>query len=575
MQSILKAKTPAKTVTTKNDGLLHIIEQTLKKISDAVGSTLGPGGNCVIIESQHDSMPPILTKDGVTVFRNLGFYDATQHVIFEAARDAAIRTANAAGDGTSTSTILAHAIVKNTIEYCKENPKVSPQKVVRDVQKYFEEVMLPAIESFKVELEPSEQIKEFFNVAKVSANGDEKIAEIVMKAISQVGSEGSIALMEQSGNSSYEIEKIEGFAYESGAYESAKTLCQVFVNEPSSMACKFGNSDVILYHGKINSPEVLQPIFEKLNHEYLTGKGKETVVVFSHYWNENAIGVLAELFNMEKSIKIFPATIPGSVSQTGGIDFLKDLQSLVGGEVFDPITNKLENANINQLGYAESFEAGRSRSLVVGVMDKKRVLKRVKELRGALNSDVSILEKALIEERIGKITQGICKIKIIGSSTGDVRERRDRLEDAIMAVRGAFRYGILPGGGKTLSLLGNGMDKNSSIYSVIGKSLVVPVKVLFQNAGFSEEEIEAKINHLSSTEKHQVFDILKGVYSDCREVGLYDSAPAVIEALRNAISIALQIGTAGAIIAYPRDVEAEKALALRETEARTLTQNDT
>lgn len=562
---------------SRGSSLQNSILQTLKTCSDLVGSTLGPGGRSVIIEHQEPNMPPVITKDGVTVFRSLGFQDPTQHVLMEAARDASIRTASEAGDGTTTATVLAEAFVRRTMEYCERNPHVSPQRVVRIMQSLFEEEMLDGIEALRLvpNLADAEGRQRLHAVAKISANGDVALADAVMECFGIIGDEGNVTISEQTGPSKYLVQKIEGYPVGMGFEDSCGPFYQKFVNDPGTQSCLLEKPSFVLVHGRITDFNMLYPVLAQVAN--LVSDGVEVhgrrlthnIIVVATGFSESVLANLAAGFVQEGTLNIYPLLVPAFPVKTGQYDFLADLAALTGGRIFDPIEYPLQNFQPEDLGIGPRlFEATRFRSNIIGNKDDLLVLDRVDQIQKQLNEiATSELEKTLLRERVAKLTSGIAKLIVQGSSHGEIKERRDRAEDAVCAVRGAIKHGALPGGGVTLSLLASAMedlksedeDVVSVAQNVVARSLREPIYRLYANAGYTPTEALDMIERLSVLES---YDVLERKWVDPVGEGLLDSLPAVRDALRNSISIASLLGTCGGTVVFPRDAEFER------TEAR-------
>lgn len=561
-----KTKSIAKTVYSKGPQLESLVLNTVGKCAEVVGSTLGPGGMSVLIERQEQHMPPMVTKDGVTVFRNLGFTDSTAQVIMEACRDAALRTASEAGDGTTSSTILANGFVMATNDYCKANPKVSPQRVVRTIEHAFKTILEPWILQNSKKADLGANKNSLHAVAKVSANGDVPLADAVMECFKLVGDEGNVTIIELNGHSKYEVERLEGFGMPIGYEDCCGPFYQKFINDTGTQSCQLDNPLFVLYYGHIKDISVCANLFEKII-EATPGKVPNIVLVATGF-SEVVLGHLAVNFSAaNKNINVFPLMVPMGPTKTGQHDFLKDLSALTGGEVFDMLQKPLDTGTANDLGFASKFEASRFRSNIIVQMDdeiEERVFTRTDDLHKQLDSVATAeLDKQLLRERIGKLTGGIAKLKIFGSSNGELREKRDRAEDAICAVRGAIKHGTLPASGYSLVQLSRIMaQSDNSIYkNIIAPALMAPVRVLFRNAGFTEEETEAKLTSYSPNNS-LIFDLLEGTYVDAYVDGLLDSTPAVLEALRNSISIATLLGTLGGTVVFKRDGELERKEAI-------------
>jgi chaperonin GroEL len=526
----------------------------------------------VVIEHQEPDMAPIITKDGVTVFRSLGFDNSSQHVLMEAARDAAIRTASEAGDGTTTATILAEAFVRRTMEYCNANPHVSPQRVVRTLQRLFEKEMLPVIESmrFTPTLGDADGRNDLLAVAKISANGDADLADAVMNCFDIIGDEGNVTITEQTGPSKYIVQKIEGYPVQIGFEDSCGPFYQKFVNDPGTQTSVLDKPSFILYYGRItdfNSVFTTLAQVAQLASEGTTVNGQRVthnVVLVATGFSETVLANLAAGFVQEGTMNIYPLLVPAFPIKTGAYDFLADLAALSGGKIFDPLENPLQNFQPEDLGVGiRTFEATRFRSNIIGYASPELVMERADQIQKQLGeAAVSELEKTMLRERLAKLTSGIAKLVVQGSSHGEIKERRDRAEDAVCAVRGAIKHGALPGGGVTLAQLSHNMarmdpeaQKGSVAREVAAPALLEPVYRLYENAGYERETVESMVERLSELE---TYDVLEQKWVDPLEGGLLDSLPAVREALRNAISIAALLGTCGGTIVFKRDTELER-----------------
>jgi len=554
-----KVKSVSKEILSRGPALRKLILQTMKTCSEVVGSTLGPGGMSVVIERQEERLPPMITKDGVTVFRNLGFDDSAAHVIMEAARDAAVRTAAEAGDGTTTATILAEALVRYTTEYCDRNPKVSPQRVVRALEKSFKQILEPAIRAQAKPANLGKGREILRSVAKISANGDVELADAVLRCFDLCGDDGNVTLIEASGPSHYEVEHLDGYPIGAGYEESCGKFYQAFINDPGRQMCSLEKPLYVLYHGRLSDIYTALTLFEKIGDAAANGLCSHNVVLVATGFSETVLAHLATNFQDGRTPNIYPLAAPMSPMQTGQYDFLGDLAALTGGAIFDPLNAPLENAEIAQLGTSDSFEAGRFRSTVLGFREELLILERVDQLKQLLNSgSLSIQGTNIVQERLGKITGGIAKLKIVGASAGELREKRDRAEDAICAVRGTLKNGALPGGGWTLLQLQKLLSDDPILREVLGFSLAVPVKRLFYNAGYHDDELLPIMDRIRDSEVPVVFDILEGEFVDPFVGGVLDSLPAVLEALRNSISIASLLGTCGGTVVFRRDSSLER-----------------
>jgi chaperonin GroEL len=582
-----KAKSVSKQVQTRGPGLDRTILQTMKTISDIVGATLGPGGRQVLIERQEEGLPPMVTKDGVTVFRSLGFTDDAAHCIMEAARDASVRTATEAGDGTTTATILSEAIVRLAKKYTDDNPKVSPQRVVRRLERAFREVIEPTVKALsrKADMTTDEGRELLRKVATVSANGDVDLANAVIECFEMVGDDGNVTIAEMSGPSKYEVERIDGFPIGMGYEVSAAKFYPKFVNDAANQRVLLERPTFVIYHGRIQDPQSLFNALRKIGNAFECDQVGPNVVLVATGFSESVLGYLGRMFEAPNALNVFPLLAPQSPFPNGQLDFLLDLAAVTNGVVADPLNSPLENLEIDQLGRGVLFEAYRFRSNVIGKADEDALLLRVDDLKTQLSRSESQLDTITLQERIGKLTGGIARLKVIGASNGELKEKRDRAEDAVCAVRGAIRQGCLPGGAWTLLRLAEEVRKENDpiIDEVLIPALREPFHRLLNNVGLLEEDEEfqnalagihenlfevKRVSHEVVTDHGTysdfarcspvVFDALEGKLVDAFEAGILDSTPAVLEAIRNSLSIASLLGTLGGTVVFKRDLEVER-----------------
>ena len=582
-----KVKSVAKQIQCRGPALEKTILETMRTISSIVGGTLGPGGRQVLIERQEFNLPPMVTKDGVTVFRSLGFDAPAAHCVMEAARDAAVRTASEAGDGTTTATILAESIVRKTKEFCASHGKVSPQKVVRRLERAFKEVIDPLVHSlaYKADLSTTEGRLLLRNVARISANGDTDLADAVMKCYDLVGDDGNVTIAEVNGPSHYEVEKIDGFPISMGYEDACGKFYPKFINDNAGQRCFLEKPIFLLYHGKVTEFQSLLKIMDLVYQEWQANGTPHNVVLVATGFSEQVLTFLAFNFPEQTSLNIFPLLVPQFPFANGQLYFLEDLAAITGAKVLDPLNETIEHAMPEDLGPGVvSFEANRFRSNIVGSAaaaaqdptDQQEledlILMRVDELNVQLSKAESQLEQMWLQERIGKLTGGIARLKVIGVSNGELKEKRDRAEDAVCGVRGAIKHGALPGGGWTLLRIMHELSKqyDTIITEVLIPALYEPVKTLFENAGINEEEtkdiLEPIISRIGTGEARLVYDVLEGKHVDPLDGGVLDSTPAVLEAIRNSISIATLLGTLGGTCVYRRDLDLERSEA-RDTAA--------
>lgn len=581
-----KVKSVAKNVLAKGDKLDGLILNTMQTISSVVGATLGPGGQPVLIERFEHDAPVTITKDGVTVFRALGFPDPVQHCIMEAARDAAIHTASEAGDGTTTATVLSEAIVRHTHAYCKKNPRVSPQKVVRHLERVFKEVIEPKIRecSILADFSSIEGRRMLHSVAKISANGDIELADAVLRCFDICGDEGNVTITDVIGPSRYEVEMIKGYPIAMGYEESCSKFYPKFINDVGSQKCMLENPIFIPYHGRINETQKIIRIMERIAKMWDEDEAApKNVVIAATGFSDSVLADLALNFPFEHTINVFPLLVPQSPMPNGQLHFLEDLCAITNSNLFDPISKRLEevddleefgNISFNtEKGKWEScgvslFECGRYRCSIIGHANEDALLSRVDDLKRMALTPESELDGMILKERIAKVSGGIAKLVVMGSSNGELKEKRDRADDAVCAVRGAIKHGCLFGGGWMLIKIIQALPQDDVTLEVLEPALMEPFKRLLSNSGIHADEAAGILSSVIDgidTGNPVVYNCLEDKLVNPMEEGILDSTPAVLEAIRNSISIASLLGTLGGTVVFARDEALERSES-RETQ---------
>jgi chaperonin GroEL len=556
----------------------------MSKISKIVGGTLGPGGHPVLIERPEPDLPPIVTKDGVTVYRALGFEDSVEQNILEASRDASVRTAQEAGDGTTTATILAEAFVRCTHEFCENNPSIPPIQVIKIIQDVYKNKLEPLINKNAIKCSLDKKgSKVLHSVAKLSANGDAALADAVMECFKICGDEGNVTIIDSSGPSGYEVEKLEGFPVSMGYEESCAKYFPMFINDQGTQRIVAEKPMFLLYFGRITDIQTLIPIISKLTEGWANDNPwivPHNLVVVAVGFSETVLGQMAFWTANPTQLNVYPLVVPQSMLMNGQRCFLDDLAAVTGATVYDQLTTPIETCELNPeigktgIGNLElnensvwvtrgvrSFECSRYRSTIVGWCSEDAVIARQEEVMEQAKSSESKLEKDLILERAAKLTGSIAKLKVIGSSNGELKERRDRAEDAVCAVRGALKDGALIGGGWMLAKLIDSLDSKSAVESlIIAPALWEPIVTLYSNAGLDLGEMKNDFDFSKNLKQSEVIvrDISSNTMVKALEAGILDSLPAVKEALKNAISIATLLGTLGGCVVSPRDKEVDK-----------------
>ena len=586
-----KVKSVSKVMEIKGDRLTKVVLSTMKQVSDLVGATLGPGGCPVLIERQEWQQAAMVTKDGVTVARSLGFVDPIMHVLLEACRDAAVRTANEAGDGTTTATVLAEAIVRLSHEFTKKNPNISSQKVVRALQTIFQKQILPRIQDvasafLKLDLSTPDGQHTYqqmlWKVAKVSANGDKELADAVMECYEIVGDEGNVTLSEMSGPSGYEVEQIPGYPVPIGYEDSCVKYAPLFITDQENQRIVLDKPLFIVYNGPITELQTFGTLLEQIGVAWQSNRGfRHNVVVVATGFSANVMEWLSLNMGMPTTINVVPLRAPLSGVPGGQLAVMRDIAAYTGAPVLDPISAPLDRQNLvydengeNCIGgpfgmRVKSFECYRFRSVILSDpddIDGDSLLQQyVKVVQAQSKQTSSEMDTAFFQERVGKLTGGLARLKVVGSSAGELRERRDRAEDAVCAVRGAIKHGVVPGGGWMLLDLMRHLKKNIQddklaagvVEEILCPALKTPFVKIYQNLGYTDEEIDNVFKQMYEKDFTSVYDAYEQKLVPMW-ASVLDSAPAVSEAIRNSLSIASLLGTLGGAVVFPRDLALER-----------------
>lgn len=569
MNSYKKTKSAAKVLINDPKILMKKTLDTMKIISDIVGSTLGPSGRPVLIERQEYGLPNILTKDGVTVYRSLGFQDPVAHAIMESARDASTKTVAKAGDGTTTATVLSYALIENLMKLCSHTDEITPQGATR----VLEDLLVNHIEPFITSSSKKNITREdAFNVAKISANGDSKLAFAVMECFDIAGNDGAIVVTEQTGPSAYNVEHIEGYSIEMGYEESCGKFQNLFINDKANNKIVLENPVFILYSQVLNDPGTVQLLMEKIGRAWsnpedygLAKPFSHNIVVVAPAFSEAVLGVFASNTAEPTTLNIVPLVCPKTGVQNSEQHFLEDLAAVTGARVFDPISHPLNVGELQDLGYGiHKIEFSRFKTIIHGLCEPELVKERADSLKKALSEAASSYDAHFLEDRIARLNGGIAKLKVIGSSSGELREKKDRAEDAIAAVRGAMAHGCLPGGGWTFARMCHMSFSDPAqklvFEKVVRPSFQYPIVKILENSGYTREQVKSLTEHIiEQSLDNKSFDAIAKEFVNPFTHGLLDSTPAVLEAVRNSFSISSVLGTIGGIVVYERDEELERA----------------
>jgi chaperonin GroEL len=417
-------------------------------------------------------------------------------------------------------------------------------------------------------------------VATISANGDKDMADAVIKAFEEIGygDASHVTIREVSGKTGYSVERIDGFPIPMGYEDSIGKLHTAFINDQANQRCFLEKPLFLLFDGQVNDIINILPIINGLGKKYVEEGNSDykNLVIFAHGFSEAVLTNLAFNFADPGTINVVPMVTPMSQFVNSQLQFLMDLSAFTGARVFG-LKDPVSQASLEDLGGSmESFEAYRFRSTVVGEPDPVNVEVRAEELKKMKANAESKAEEGWLEERIGKITNGIAKLTISGGSNGELKEAHDRCEDAVCAVRSAIGHGALPGGCRIaidMALkIAQEIEEGDPAREILMPSLMSLPQTLLRNSGYHDDDITDIIAKLIQNPE-LVYDIENEKFGKAEELGLFDATKAVSESLSNAVSIAGVLGTMGGIVCHPRDAEFERSEARADAEFMRVSEN--
>lgn len=551
-------RSKAKKIIVKKEVVKELVHSTINDMATIVGATLGPGGKPVLIE--RDSLSPLITKDGVTVAKSLGVDNAEANIIIDAAKEICLKTAKEAGDGTTTAIVLANAITKNGLNFIESNPKYNPQRVINELNNLYSTIITPFLKANAI---PVKGRDELVHVATISANGDKAIAEAAVDAVLAAGEDGHVLIEEAQGNQ-LKVETMDGFIVTSGLRDIG-AVGRAFINDRGNQQVKMDKGLVFLYDGSLNDLKVPGAIQQAIEGTELYGL---PIMVFAHGFADVVIDAFAK--TTKGGYTVVPVKTPMSGAANSRSSFLFDMSAYTGATVYDPgtIDSFINTDQASGFGAFDNAKVGMYESVVQAVPDSERIDARLAELKHLMDVSPSDFDKMHIKAAIGKLTGGISTIWVGGGSELEAREKRDRVEDAVEAVKSAIAEGIVPGGCAvqlTLAyIISNHPDKKPS-WDIMATSLTEPFDLLLNNCGESTSDVWPLIKDEYETQKGlplKVFDANKHEVVNPLEAGIIEPAKVARVTIGNALSVAGLLTTLGGIVVSPRNAGLEQQLEL-------------
>lgn len=501
-------------------------------LANAVKVTLGPKGRNVVIDKSFGA--PRITKDGVTVAKEIQLSDPFENMGAQLVKDVASRTNDEAGDGTTTATVLAQAIVKEGMKAVAAG--MNPMDLKRGIDK----AVTAVVAEVKTMSRPVGDTAEIAKVGTISANGEVAIGQQIADAMAKVGNEGVITVEENKGLET-ETEVVEGMQFDRGY------LSPYFVTDPTKMTANLEDCVILLHEKKLTSLAPMIPLLEAVM------QADKQLLVIAEDIDGEALATLV-VNKLRGGLKVAGVKAPGFGDRRKAM--LEDLAILTGGQVIsEELGIKLESVTMDMLGDAKKITITKDTTTVIdGAGDKDAIAARVNQIRVLIEDTTSDYDKEKLQERLAKLAGGVAVIKVGGATEIEVKERKDRVDDALNATRAAVEEGVVPGGGVALvhagkvleGLKGDNADQAAGI-AIIRKALQAPLRQIAENAGVDGSVVAGKI--VENTSKTFGYDAQSEQYGDMLKAGVLDPTKVVRIALEYAASVAGLLITTEAMVA--------------------------
>ena len=511
-------------------------------LADAVKVTLGPKGRNVVIEKKFGS--PTITKDGVTVAKEIELKDGLENIGAQMVREVASKTSDVAGDGTTTATVLAQAIYREGVKTVAAG--ANPMAMKRGIEKAIS-VICGAIDSKTGERGKGELDKlskpvtgdMIAQVGTISANNDETIGNIIAQAMKKVGKDGVITV-EESKTLETQLEVVEGMQFDRGY------LSPYFVTDPERMEATLENAYILIHEKKISSMKDVLPLLEQIS------KSSKPLLIIAEDVEGEALATLV-VNKLRGTLQVCAVKAPGFGDRRKAM--LLDIATLTGGKaITEDLGIKLENVQMADLGQAKKITVDKDNTTVIEGKGKHNEIEgRVKEIRSQVEKTTSDYDREKLQERLAKLVGGVAVIKVGAATETEMKEKKARVEDAMHATRAAVEEGIVPGGGVALSRCVSALDKlklegDEQIgVNIVKRALVEPLRQIAENAGEEGAIVLGKVN--DSKDANYGFNALTSEYEDLVKAGVLDPTKVVRTALQNAGSIASLMLTTEALVA--------------------------
>ena len=520
------------------------LKKGVDALADAVKVTLGPKGRNVIIEKKFGA--PHITKDGVTVAKEVELEDAFQNMGAQLVKEVASKTGDDAGDGTTTATVLTQAIVANGLKNVTSG--ANPMDLKRGIDKAVAKV----VEGIKAQAqEVDDDLEKIENVARVSANNDAEIGQLIAEAMRKVKKEGVITVEEAKGTDTH-VDVVEGMQFDRGY------ISPYFTTNTEKMECEMENPYILLYDKKISALKDMLPILEE------SAKSGRPLLIIAEDVDSEALATLV-VNRLRGSLKVCAVKAPGFGDRRK--EMLEDIATLTGGIVISEEKGlTLENTTVDMLGRAEKVTVNKENTVIVnGLGDKERIAERVAQIKGQIETTKSDYDREKLQERLAKLAGGVAVLYIGAPSEVEMKEKKDRVDDALSATRAAIAEGIVPGGGvayirciKCLEgLKGDNEDETTGI-EIVKRAIEEPLRQIVFNAGLEGAVIVQKVK---DSEGDYGYNARTEQFEHLFETGVIDPAKVTRVALENAASIGGMFLTTECVIAEKKEENPAPAMA--------------
>jgi chaperonin GroEL len=501
-------------------------------LASAVRVTLGPKGRNVVLDKSYGA--PRITKDGVSVAKEIELEDKFENMGAQMVREVASRTSDEAGDGTTTATILAHAIVREGMK------SVAAGMNPMDLKRGIDLAVAAVIEDVRKRSKTVRSTGEISQVGTISANGESEIGDFIAQAMEKVGKEGVITVEEAKGLET-ELEVVEGMQFDRGY------LSPYFVTNAEKMLVELDDPYILLHESKLSNLQAMLPVLESVV------QSSKPLLIISEDVEGEALATLV-VNKLRGGLKIAAVKAPGFGDRRKAM--LEDIATLTGGTVIsEDLGIKLENVTLDMMGRAKKVSLSKEDTTVIsGNGKKKDIAARCNQIRQQLENTTSEYDKEKLQERLAKLAGGVAVIKVGGDTEMEVKERKDRVDDALHSTRAAVEEGIVPGGGVTLlystralkNLKGANEDQTVGV-TIVRKALEAPLRQIVENAGLDGAVVAGKL--LEQKDTSHGFDAQKEKYRDMVKAGIIDPTKVVRTALQDAASVAGLLITTEAMVA--------------------------